>query len=155
MNASINTFSATLYQLSAPLLTGLALIKMVSVNEVLLKKTKARFIQCCSIEGTGWYILLNKNSYFFSVTITSGSWIFKLSSPWKETKTCYLFNYRIKKKCKALIRRHISHDALHYNAVILGAMASQITSLAIVYSTVYSGAVQRKHRWPVNSPHKW
>ena len=46
-------------------------------------------------------------------------------------------------------------------------MASQITSLTIVYSTVYSGADERKHqssaslafvrgihRWPVNSPHK-
>ena len=46
-------------------------------------------------------------------------------------------------------------------------MASQITNLTIVYSTVYSGADQRKHqssaslafvggihRWPVNSPHK-
>ena len=46
-------------------------------------------------------------------------------------------------------------------------MASQITSLTIVYSTVYSGADQRKHqsstslafvqgihRWPVNSLHK-
>ena len=50
----------------------------------------------------------------------------------------------------------------------MGADASQITSLTIVYSTVYSGAVQRKHqssvslafvqeihRGPVNSPHKW
>ena len=50
----------------------------------------------------------------------------------------------------------------------MGAMASQITSLAIVYSTVHSGPYQRKHqssaslvfvrgirRWPVNSPHKW
>ena len=50
----------------------------------------------------------------------------------------------------------------------MGAMASQITSLTIVYSSVYSGADQRKHqssaslafvrgihRWPVNSPHKW
>ena len=48
------------------------------------------------------------------------------------------------------------------------AMASQITSLAIVYTIVYSGADQRKHQssaslafvrgihqWPVNSPHKW
>ena len=47
-------------------------------------------------------------------------------------------------------------------------IASQITSLTIVYSTVYSGADQRKHqssmslafvwgnhRGPVNSPHKW
>ena len=53
-------------------------------------------------------------------------------------------------------------------ALTVGAMASQITSLTIVYSTVYSGADQRKHqssaslafvrgihRWPVNSPYKW
>ena len=57
---------------------------------------------------------------------------------------------------------------LHYDDVVMGATASQITSLAIVYSTVYSGADQRKHqssvslafvrgihRGPVNSPHKW
>ena len=50
----------------------------------------------------------------------------------------------------------------------MGAMASQITSLTIVYSTVYLGVDQRKHqssallafvrgiqREPVNSPHKW
>ena len=56
----------------------------------------------------------------------------------------------------------------HYNDVIMGAMASQITSLTIVYLTVHSGTDQRKHqssasltfmrgihRWPVNSPHKW
>ena len=56
----------------------------------------------------------------------------------------------------------------HCYDVIMGAMASQITNLTIVYSTVYSGAGQRKHRgsaslafvrgshrWPVNSPHKW
>ena len=34
----------------------------------------------------------------------------------------------------------------HYNDVIMGEMASQITSLTIVYSTVYSGTDhQRKH----------
>ena len=56
----------------------------------------------------------------------------------------------------------------HYNDVIMGAIASQIASLTIVYSTVYSDADERKHqssaslafvwgihRWPVNSPHKW
>ena len=58
--------------------------------------------------------------------------------------------------------------ANHYDDVIMNAMASQITSLTIVYSTVYSGADQRKHessaslafvwgihRGPVNYPHKW
>ena len=33
---------------------------------------------------------------------------------------------------------------VYYNNVIMGAMASQITGLTIVYSTVYSGADQRK-----------
>ena len=50
----------------------------------------------------------------------------------------------------------------------MGAIASQITSLTIVFSTVYSDADQRRlqcsaslafvrgiHRGPVNSPHKW
>ena len=65
-------------------------------------------------------------------------------------------------------RWYISRDTCHYNDVIMGAMASQITSLTIVHSTVYSGVDQRKHelsaslalvrgshRWPVNSPYKW
>ena len=56
---------------------------------------------------------------------------------------------------------------LHYTDVIMSAIASQITSLTIVYSAVYSGAHQRKHQssaslafvrgihwWPLNSPHK-
>ena len=58
--------------------------------------------------------------------------------------------------------------AVHYIDVVMGAIASEITSLTIVYSTVYSIADQRKHessaplafvrvihRGPVNSPHKW
>ena len=34
----------------------------------------------------------------------------------------------------------------HYSDVILSAMACQITNLKVVYSTVYSGADQRKHQ---------
>ena len=37
---------------------------------------------------------------------------------------------------------------LHSRDIIMGAMASQITSLAIVYATVYSGADYRKHQTP-------
>ena len=56
---------------------------------------------------------------------------------------------------------------VHYSDVRMGAIASQFTSLTIVFSTVYSDADHRKHqsptslafergtrRWPVNSPHK-
>ena len=34
----------------------------------------------------------------------------------------------------------------HYNDIIMGAVASQITSLTIFYSAVYSDADQRKHQ---------
>ena len=57
--------------------------------------------------------------------------------------------------------------AYHYDDVIMGAIASQITSLTSVYSIVYPGTDQRKHqssaslafvrgihRGPVKSPHK-
>ena len=35
---------------------------------------------------------------------------------------------------------------IHYSDVIMSAMASQITSITIVYSIVYTGADQRKHQ---------
>ena len=57
---------------------------------------------------------------------------------------------------------------LHYDDVIMTMLASQITSLMVVYSIVYLGVNQRKHqssaslafvreihRGPVNFPHKW
>ena len=43
----------------------------------------------------------------------------------------------------------------HYNNVIMGAIASQITSLTIVYSTVYSSADQRKHQSSASLVFKW
>ena len=62
---------------------------------------------------------------------------------------------------------HYCSGDYHYDDVTMSLMASQITSLTILYSTVYSGADQRKHqssaslvfvrgihRGPVNSPHK-
>ena len=71
----------------------------------------------------------------------------------------------INDESRTWIKLQIHKD--HYSDVIIGTMASQITSLTIVYSTVYSGAEQRKHqssaslafvqgihRSPVNSPHK-
>ena len=76
---------------------------------------------------------------------------------------------RTRVQCCIADCRHIATQYYHILIdVIMGAMASQITSITIVYSTVYSGADQIKHqssaslafvrgihRWPVNSPHKW
>ena len=72
-------------------------------------------------------------------------------------------NFRYRKSAFTTVPSSI----VHYNDVIMSAMASQITSLTIVYSTVYSDANQRKHqssaslafcggihRSPVNSPYK-
>ena len=63
---------------------------------------------------------------------------------------------------------HHTLSRFHYDDVIMSAIASQITSLAIVNSTVYSNADKKNHqssaslafvwgihRGPVNSPHKW
>ena len=63
--------------------------------------------------------------------------------------------------------QNIGYGACHYGDVLIGAMASQMTRLTIVYSIFFPGADQRKHqcstslafvrgihRWSVNSPHK-
>ena len=77
----------------------------------------------------------------------------------------YMFPLYI--KC-SITRGHSPQGPQHYSDVKMGMIASQITSLTIVYLTVYSGADQRKHqssaslafvwgihRGPVNSPPKW
>ena len=76
----------------------------------------------------------------------------------------------LKSGYRGVITSHNLHecDCLHYDDVIMTTIPSQITSLTVVYSTVYSGAVQIKqqssaslafvwgsYRGPVNSPHKW
>ena len=69
------------------------------------------------------------------------------------------------------MRKEVLHLKMHNDSqdIIMGVIASQITSLTIVYSnSVYSDADRRKHqssaslafvrgihRGPVNSPHKW
>ena len=45
-----------------------------------------------------------------------------------------------------LVTSEFVWHSLHYNDVLMGAIAPQITSLTIVYSTVYSDADQRKHQ---------
>ena len=73
---------------------------------------------------------------------------------------------------KALFSHHLYKRKpdvwIHYDDVIMTMLASQITSLTVVYSIVYSDVNQRKHqssaslafvreihRGPVNFPHKW
>ena len=73
----------------------------------------------------------------------------------------------VKERCMTSQWRQVGDVARHYCDVIMNTIASQITSLTIVYLTVNSGTDQRKHqsstslafvrgihRRPVNSPHK-
>ena len=54
---------------------------------------------------------------------------------------------------KFCINRH--NPVIHYNDVIMTTMASQITSLMVVYSTVYSDADQRKHQSSASLAFVW
>ena len=74
---------------------------------------------------------------------------------WQNTKS-YLY-------C-AIFQNMPNVCRVHYNDVIMGTIASQITSLTTVYSTVYLDADQRKHqssaslafvRGIYRGPHKW
>ena len=81
----------------------------------------------------------------------------------------YVFNqWIVWDESSARIHMRICSTILHYGDVIMGEIASKVTSLKIVYSAVYSEADHRKqqssaplafvrgiHRGPVNSPHKW
>ena len=89
-----------------------------------------------------------------------------------DTLSCYLHFWENKLFFLAFLRKLITGkiiiNKIHYNDVIMSALASQITSLTIVYSTVYSrhrakkknqtsaslAFVRRIPGWPVNSPHK-
>ena len=126
-----------------------------------------------------------------SGNFTWGKWTFFIFFIWPSEKTAYKVttiacDIRVCKDIQsgAIITlssitwyciQHYSGDWVYCEElgkndsdVIMGMMASQITSLTIVYSTIYSGVDQRKHqssaslafvwgihRWLVNSPHKW
>ena len=95
----------------------------------------------------------------------------KPASCWQEALWEPVYNRSIlsnvianKKPCALVSKRKLSTGNGHYDDVMMGAMASKITSP----TTVYSGAEESKHqssaslafvwgiyRGPVNSPHKW
>ena len=75
-----------------------------------------------------WY----KNIHFVTFELRWISLIYRLIKAW--------FSFALHCKQRAYI------VAVHYDDVIMTTIASQITSLTSVYSTVYSDADQRKHQ---------
>ena len=82
-------------------------------------------------------------------------------------RICYIYINTTMNVNVTILIHTLNAKSIHYNDVIMTTMASQITSLTVVYSTVYSDADQRKHQssasmafvwgihwWPMNSPHK-
>ena len=111
----------------------------------------------------------------YILTVVNFEYIYKVvvgRKALKQTEQCRHVNRVVKYCGKCSVQHHtykgeVIWACLHYSGVIMSTMASQITSLTIVYSTVYSGTDQRKHQssaslafvrrihqWPVNSPHK-
>ena len=112
-----------------------------------------------------WYVF---SKYFFCNRTVRCT--IRNSFQWKlnwNIKIIYRHNVVENNVCAAgVILSCLQSDKLyHYNDVIMSAMSSLITSFTIVYSSVYSGADQRKdqssaslasvrgiHRWPVKYP---
>ena len=85
------------------------------------------------------------------------------------TKNIVIYFHNLHRPDKPVVVMHIMMKCLgnHYTDLTMSAMASQITSISIVYSIIGPGADQRKHqrfaslafawgihRWPLNSPQK-
>ena len=94
------------------------------------------------------------------------SWRLLYCGPMESEWILLLYDWLWLSKASARIAGSQVHGSYHCSDVKMGTMASQITSLTIVYSTVYSGTDHRKHQsstspayvrgvhqWPVNSPH--
>ena len=79
-----------------------------------------------------WY-----NSRYISV---------KIESTWLLLMSWHLFRTSASATEMLTWANTSTNEMIHYSDVIMGTMASQITSRMIVYSTVYSGADQRKHQ---------
>ena len=107
-------------------------------------------------------------SYVYLLSFEDAMYIYIPSMWFYQTYFLYHYIWKVCQTHTSIGYGPINRNPLHYTDVIMDTIASQITSLTIVYSTVYSDADQRKyqssaslafvqgiHRRPVNSPHKW
>ena len=116
-----------------------------------------------------WFLTKNHTAWYQCYSVSAEMFVVGLHVIWE---VLLHVEFRVKREVRSAAYSVLNWVVfcvlvLHYNDVIMSAIASQITSLAIVYSSVYWDADQRKyqssaslafvrgiHRWPVNSPHK-
>ena len=103
-----------------------------------------RFVQVQIKETTNKIDLLHPFfEYHTSVNSGGESMDWKLCIDYQRTSYSLIFAYVMMDLCWSSCTHSIDQRH-HCSDVIMGAIASQITSLTIVYTTVYSGADQRK-----------
>ena len=121
----------------------------------------------CSIAGIVQRILNRDIVYCQTKSVnTQKTYIWGMISLFQWDSTMLTLTYF--KPCKMKIRDgiqrydicygfqlHAEATPTHYNDVIMTTMASQITSLTVVYSTVYSDADQRKHQSSASLAFVW
>ena len=110
-----------------------------------------------------------KHRSHVSLAFVRGIHRWPVNSPHKGPVTCKIFSFDdVIMVHPVAAQPDILVIMIHYTDVIMSRLASQITSLTVVYTIVYSDADQRKyqssasqafvqgiHRSPMNSPHKW
>ena len=124
----------------------------------------SNYSQCLTFKGEWWYYFKAWSAVYHQLKYLHCLICACIRVCVRTREFGCVFRYKILVKMMTCIKK----CAIHYNDVIMGAIASQITRLMIVYSIVYSDADQRKHqrsaslafvwgihRGPVNSPHKW
>ena len=134
---------------------------MVLVYNVFSLKLSTRFT--CAMFNFDLYPITVRKRFIWVIHLANLFWL------WSRVKNS-MPRRRWKTRGKPMDTEYYQTKRIkvHYGDVIVGAMASQITSLTAVYSSVYSGADQIKHQssaslafvrgidqWSVNSQHKW
>ena len=143
--------------------------KAVSWSVDTLETSKCRFILNISSQNAIFHIFHIISAYADCIPqcqLTTQA--VRVSCHNKHPKTVLKLNNMYHSFHVAKTSMAVESYSLHYSDIIMGTMASQITSLTIVCSTVYSGRDQRKHqssaslafvrgihRWLVNCLHKW
>ena len=154
---------------------GRNIVPYIAISRSFIKVSKITVIcSVCSteIEWKSNHPFSNTFSCYFSFQmgrVNDNFWKYKDFYKKAQGAGCdaMVLSVYVAKYHQSLLNPVHYNTLLHHNDVIMGAMTSQITSLTIVYSTVYPGSDQRKHqssaslafvrgihRLPVKSPHK-